>query len=306
MKFKTVLKQVSGEYTRDGVTIPRTRNEEVSMPVLPRNWQDIALKGAVGVVVGLTLAAIAWSTWSIGDLLGGGIGFVVAVVFDIGWAIALVLEYLSRYDKRKRVFPERLGWALLVVTMMAIGWHGLAMGSWPMAVVGAFVSFFAKILWIGVMKHVNAELSEDDQAWLTHQVSEAQTKAAVAQVRRATARIETRATMEILAMERELNDVREAFGLPATGSELVVAEEVESFESAPTALELPAPSLADMGKSDAIKFVRKARPELEATEIVDLLAEHEVETTTDYVNRILAKASKPELDNVVSIEKSLG
>lgn len=294
MKFKTIKREVAGEYTRDGVTIPRTRTEFAEVPALPRDWQAIALRGAVITVLGLTLVSIAWSTYSIGELLGGGIGYATAVMFDVGWGMALVLGYLARYDQRKREFPDRLGWVLLALTMGAIFWHGWERDSIPMAVVGASVSLFAKILWIAVMKHVNADLSDDDQAFLAHQVSAAQTKAAIAQVRRQTARIETKAMIEMLAMENEVNGVRTAFGLDVQVAQ-IEAEEAPAIE---------APALADMGKREAIRFVRKQKPELEYAEIADFLAGEDVEVTTAYVKATL-EPKKPEAKNVIDLKRTV-
>jgi hypothetical protein len=151
-----------------------------------------------------------------------------------------------------------------------------------MAIVGALVSFFAKILWLGVMKHVNAELSEDDLAWIAELTSQANTGAAVAIARRTAARSETSATMQLLAMEAELNRVRDAFGLQDRGP--VVAELVpEKHTEDP-----PAPSLADMGAPFAIRYVRSNFPEMDEDELSDYLNRHGVATTPLEVRRVLA------------------
>src|SRR4029079_8428194 len=121
---------------------------DVRMPVLPRNWDRIATRGVVGLVVTLTLAAIVWSTWSIGELLNGGPGYLAAAVFDLAWAVCLTLTYLARFDQEKEKFPNALGWWLLAATMGLIFWHGMTLHSVGMAVGGAAVSLFAKVLWL--------------------------------------------------------------------------------------------------------------------------------------------------------------
>lgn len=272
MRLKTNSRATNGTYTRDGITVPRPSTP----PPLPLDWQMIGLRAAIGLVVVLTTVAIVWSTYSIGTLLGGGVGFAAGIVFDASWFVVLVLEYLSRYDAKKREFPKRLGWALLVITMVAIAWEGIDRDAWGMAIIGAMVSFVAKILWYGIMDHVNADLSPDDEAWISAVTSDVQTKAAIAQVRRTAARAETRATKQLLAMERELADVRAAYGTPETA---------ETIEPSPA---ISAPALTDMPAPYAIRFAASQRPELTADDLAELLADQGVDTTPDEVRQILS------------------
>ena len=219
MKFKTVLEKGTRTIERDGIAVEVTEDQERKVPVLPRDWSAVAVRAAVTLVMTLTVASVAWSTYSIGSLLGGGVGFIAAAVFDLGWAVCLILEWLARYLPAKRVLPRRLGWALLVATMGAIWWHGWAADSIPLATVGAAVSAFAKVLWLGVMKHIDRELTPDDAAWVAARISEANAKAAVADATRNATRMEQRATLERLAMQREQAEMRDAFGIgeaPAT------------------------------------------------------------------------------------------
>lgn len=304
MKLTTKIKQVPGEHTRDGITVPVTRNVVTQMPALPRDLQLYALRATIGIIAILAIVAIIWSTWSIGSLLGGGIGFLVAVVFDVGWIVATLLEYLSRYDEAKRKFPTVLGWILLAVTMIAIGWHGIAEGSIAMAVVGAFVSFFAKVLLIGAMKHVNADLTTEDKQWIAHQTSAAQAKAAIAQVRRQTARIEQAAALELLAMERARVDAAEAYGL-SYETETVDAEIVTS----PSRPVLNGPTIADMAKADAIRFVMNQLPEAGNKELAEVLQGEGVDVTSTYVKTILDKTvqdrgiERDDDTNVIALRK---
>lgn len=300
MRFRRQTTEVPGHYTRDGITVPVTRPVTVKVPVFPKNWNLIALKATVTIVIGLTVLVVLWSTWSIGSLLGGGIGYAVAVIFDVGWAVALLLEYLSRYDESKRRFPQRLGWLLLVATMGAIFWHGITLRSVPMAVVGAAVSFFAKILWHGVMKHVNVTLAGDHKAWVAKVTADAQAEAAIAQIRRQTARTTQLAALELLAMEREKAAIAEAYGLPVAGSQEDVAAATEVVQ-----VDLETPTLADMRKADAIRFVADRHPELSAAEITDVLDDHGVSTNVAYVRQAISRMAGDDTQetNVVSIAK---
>lgn len=214
MKFRSKTEKYTEPYTRDGKTVQVPRTREVPEPVMPRNWDRIAVRVVVGLVVTLTGAAITWSTWSIGELLHGGPGYLAAGVFDLAWGVCILLTYLGRFDAEKREFSDRLGWALLIATMGLIFWHGMERGSVGMAVGGAAVSLFAKVLWLGVMKHTNRELSPEDQAWVKGEISSANAKMAVADARRQAAQIEQRAALQLLAMERERAAVADAFGLP--------------------------------------------------------------------------------------------
>jgi hypothetical protein len=210
MRYRTQRHQVETSNTPDGstVTVPR----DVQVPAMPRDWDVRAVRTAVGMVLTLTTIAVVWSTWSIGSLLNGGVGYGAASVFDMAWAITLILEWLSRYDREKRRFPRILGWALLLVTMGAIFWHGLIAGSVALAVVGAAVSMFAKVLWLGVMKHIDADLSAEDTAWIKARISAANAKLAVAGVNRQVARMENRAALELMALEADRADMAYALG----------------------------------------------------------------------------------------------
>lgn len=289
MKFKIERRPIRGEYNEDG----STRVEEIRTPVLPRDWRRSALRAVLGTAVALTAIAITWSTWSIGSLLSGPddhIGYLAALIFDLGWITLLLLEYLARYDEERRRLPQRLGWGMLVVTMVAIGWHGIEQEqSIAMGVIGAAVSLFSKLLWIAIAQHTTAKLTDRDRDRIAEARSAAFTEAAIAEVMRETEGIKQRAMLEHLAREAERRQVAEAFGLEAPAvEELAPAEQ----DQEPTAL--PAPSLADMGKSEAIRYVQRHRPELAPAEIADVLAEYGVETNAQYVAQALARGKKAE------------
>lgn len=277
--MRSALNSLTGHrtYTRAGITVTRP----VDLPPLPRDWQMIGLRFAIVLAIGMMGVAIVWSTYSIGTLLGGGIGFAAAVVFDVSWIIVLVLEYLSRFDEEKRRFPQVLGWGLLGVTMAAIAWEGMAREprAWGLAIFGAMVSLVAKVLSLAVMEHVNVRLSPDDRAWIKKVTSDVQTQAVIAQVRRTAARDEVRATKQLLAMERELDMVRAAYGLP---------EPVEIEETIEPAPSIAPPALTDMPPAYAIRYVASQRPELDTIDLAGLLADQGVDTTPDEVRQILS------------------
>ncbi|MGI5197119.1 hypothetical protein ACQEVY_26410 [Streptomyces sp. CA-288835] len=219
MKLRTENRTRQVPHTIDGVTHDVPEHYAVALPVLPRDWDRVALRAAASLVLALTLISVIWSTYSIGVLLGRGIGFAAAVVFDLAWMVNILLEWLSRFDPAKRGFSKRLGWALLAATMGAILWHGLSLGSPALGVVGAAVSLFAKTLWFGVMRFIDRDLSEADAAWVQQEMSRANAALAVADVRRQVARAEDRAAAELVAAEqirtRFSNSPHRVFASPA-------------------------------------------------------------------------------------------
>ncbi|MFF4484705.1 hypothetical protein ACFY1A_48260 [Streptomyces sp. NPDC001520] len=210
MKFKTETRHRMVPREIDGVTNMVRQPYTVPVPVVPRDWDVIAIRAAVGLVLTLTAAAVVWSTVSIGDLLGGGVvGLAAAAVFDLAWAVNVLMEYLARFDPKKRTFAKILGWVLLPATMGALFWHGFNADNIALAVVGAGVSLVAKVLWLGVMRFIDRDLSPEDQAWVEAEVSKANAKLAVGGVRRMAARADARAAAELMAAERIRSQVAE-------------------------------------------------------------------------------------------------
>lgn len=214
MKFRTQTRTKLVDFTLDGRTHQVRETYEEKIPVLPRDWDALATKVGVGLVGVLTLISVVWSTVGIGQLLGGGVGFLAALLFDISWAVCLILEWKSRFNSKKRAFPRNLGWILLGVTMAFIGWHGFVKGNIPLAVVGACVSLFAKVLWLGIMKHVDRELDPDHQQWVNKVISEANARLAVAQVLRQVALAEDQAVALKLAIEASRSGIVAAEQVP--------------------------------------------------------------------------------------------
>ncbi|WP_369361233.1 hypothetical protein [Streptomyces sp. cg2] len=217
MKFRTRTEYQTEPrtVTVDGKSHTRMAAVPVQVPQLPRDWDQIALRAVVAVVMALTTVAVAWSTYSIGAVLQGGIGYLAASVFDAAWIVNILLEYLGRFDPKKRKRNKCFGWALLAATMGAILWHGLLAHSIALGIVGAAVSLFAKMLWLSIMTYINKDLSEDHQAWVKEETSEAHAKIALSQVRRASAKAEAYAAAELLAAERIRNQYAAAPATPA-------------------------------------------------------------------------------------------
>jgi hypothetical protein len=96
----------------------------------------------------LSLASLAWTTWSLVDLLGTGwIGFTVAAGSDIVWGSVIIAEARGlRIAGRTWVVPA-LGWGTLVIVAVFLASHGIVRDSIAMAAAGPFLPFGAKVVW---------------------------------------------------------------------------------------------------------------------------------------------------------------
>ncbi|MFI5673049.1 protein transporter Sec31, partial [Streptomyces sp. NPDC051704] len=183
MKFINEIRHQLVDRTIDGTTNQVSEPYTVRVPKVPVDKDRLALIGVGGLVLALTLVAIVWSTYSIGQLLGGGPGYAAGTVFDVAWLSVLLLEWLARFDPAKREFPRKVGWALALVASGAIFLEGQLAGGWQMALVGAAVSIVAKVLWWAVFKHIDKDLSPADSQWVAAEMSKANAKLAIAGVR---------------------------------------------------------------------------------------------------------------------------
>lgn len=167
MRTRIITRQVPGTHTINGITEPVMREERVTVPAPPRDWDAIALRAVTGVVVILTLISVIWSTVSIAHLLGGGwAATLAAVVFDAAWITNLGMAYLVRHDPDRRAAVDRSGWVLVTVTVTAIGVEGWQTGGTAPACAGSAVSLIAKGLWRELDRATRTALADDDRQWL--------------------------------------------------------------------------------------------------------------------------------------------
>ncbi|RST13473.1 hypothetical protein [Streptomyces sp. WAC05950] len=229
MKFLTETRTRLVPRTIDGTTHDVPEPYTVRTPKVPMDKDRLALMGVSGLVLTLTLVAIVWSTYSIGQLLGGGPGYAAGAVFDVAWLSVLLLEWLARFDPAKREFPRKVGWALALVAAGAIYLEGQLAGGWQMALVGAAVSIVAKVLWWAVFKHIDKDLAPGDAAWVAAEMSKANAKLAIAGARRQAAKAEVAARLELLAAERDLNELAGLDHFPGAGK-VITAEQVREHD----------------------------------------------------------------------------
>ena len=97
----------------------------------------------------LSLASLAWTTWSLVDLLGTGlIGVTVATGADIIWGSVIIAEARGlRVANRAWVVPT-FGWITLLIVAAFLAMHGMQRESLAMAAAGPFLPFGAKAVWV--------------------------------------------------------------------------------------------------------------------------------------------------------------
>lgn len=155
-------------------------------PRLPLNL-DFALRRTLfTLAILMTIAAIIWGTVAIGSMLAllapEWAAYLVAGVFDAGWAACLIAEWILRNDSTRAALPRNAGVAMLVVSMAAIVIHGSLSGDWGWAVgiVGALVSAAAKGVWAIGMHTIRIKLDPKYEAYLRALQQQAGTEMALA------------------------------------------------------------------------------------------------------------------------------
>lgn len=141
-------------------------------PRLPFNLDSLLRKGLFATAILMTIGAIVWGTVAIGSMLAllapEWAAYLVAGVFDAGWAACLIAEWLLRYDHKRAALPRKAGVGMLVVSMAAIVLHGAFSGSWGwvVGIIGALVSAAAKGVWAIGMHTIRIKLDPKYEAYL--------------------------------------------------------------------------------------------------------------------------------------------
>jgi hypothetical protein len=175
------------------------------IPRLPLNL-DATLRRALFTLAALmTTGAIIWGTVAIGSMLTllapPWAAYLVAGVFDAGWAGCLIAEWLLRYDSKRSELPRQAGFAMLTVSMAAITVHGIIAGAWAIGIVGALVSAAAKGVWAIGMHTIRIQLDPRHEAYLRALQQQSGTELALALGERDRLLTENRTVSLKLALE---------------------------------------------------------------------------------------------------------
>jgi hypothetical protein len=153
---------------------------------LPFNLDSVLRRALFTVAVAMTAVAIVWGTVAIGGMLAllapAWAAYLVAGVFDAGWAACLIAEWILRYDSKRAGTPRNAGVAMLAVSMAAIVTHGAFAGPWGwiVGIVGALVSAAAKGVWAIGMHTIRIRLDPKYEAYLRTLQQQAGTEQALA------------------------------------------------------------------------------------------------------------------------------
>ncbi|MFF6866660.1 hypothetical protein [Streptomyces ardesiacus] len=273
----------------------------------------------------LSLASLAWTTWSLVDLLGTGlIGVTVAAGADIIWGSVIIAEARGLRVAHKPWAVPAFGWAALLVVAGFLAWHGIATGSPAMAAAGPFLPLGAKAVWVLALADMRdpAALTHDELHSLAEmergmKLEEEQHRI---EMRRRTMHSElvmrevsTDFDIEVMRQDRarELQRRRPlelaAAPTPVQRTE-AVGETADQTDDAPeprvplTPAETPritreAPLMRDseplplqgVSKAEAVRIVRAAEPTASAPQIVKRLAQQGIEADAGYVRTVLSR-----------------
>ncbi|SDL33385.1 hypothetical protein [Streptomyces indicus] len=281
-RTRTVTTVINGE--------PRETPEtyHVYVPVPPRDFDRALLVGVTSVAVAVTALSVAWSTASIGDLLGtvviSVIAYGAAAVFDAAWITCIAIEWLDRYDQARAKGARTAGGWALAVAVAAIVAHGWIRGSFVIGCVGGAVSLIAKGLWVVVMRHFAVPLGEGPRAWLRQRREEIAAERAI--------------SAEVQRLDGARAYHAAVYGSTAATAQQLVAPQGRSEDkprSAPReAGELLASEFADMIPTKAIRVVHESRPDLTPAELADVLRQYGQNVTELDVELVLGVARPTE------------
>lgn len=151
---------------------------------LPFNLDAALRRILFAFAIVMTIGAIVWGTVAIGGMLSmlapAWAAYLVAGVFDAGWAACLIAEWILRYDSKRAALPQQVGLAMLAVSIAAIILHGHRDDALLVGIVGALVSAAAKGVWFIGMHTIRIKLEPKYEAYLDAQRQKAGTEMALA------------------------------------------------------------------------------------------------------------------------------
>ncbi|WP_225825624.1 protein transporter Sec31 [Streptomyces naphthomycinicus] len=205
MKTERIPRTRTVPHTVDGETEYIEETEYDEAPAAPRDWDQIARIAVTVMAVVLLLAAVSWSTASIGSLLSritvAAAAYSAASAFDLLWIMATVARWLLRTDPVRVQAAIRFGRVALAVAMAAIIADGYASGELVIGAVGACVSALAKGGTELAMLVHDKPLDPRTQQWLNKRRARLNAQLGLLPVRRELARGEAALSAERRRLE---------------------------------------------------------------------------------------------------------
>jgi hypothetical protein len=193
--------------TVHGLDVEYDVPDTTPIPRIPFNLDSLLRRALFTVAIAMTIGAIVWGTVAIGSMLTllapPWAAYLVAGVFDAGWAACLIAEWILRSDSKRAEAPRTAGVALLIVSMAAIITHGALSGPWGwiVGIVGALVSAAAKGVWAIGMHTIRIKLDPKYEAYLRARQQQVGTEQALALGERDLALTQARTVKLRLALE---------------------------------------------------------------------------------------------------------
>ncbi|WP_106518178.1 hypothetical protein, partial [Streptomyces sp. 111WW2] len=209
-RWRTVATVIDG--------VPSTHEEpyEVDVPIPPKDWDDVIVRGVTGLAVVVTAFAFVGTSASVGGLLDRTLPAVIAyglgLVYTATWLGCLGLEWVEGRIDPKRARPARwAGWATLVISMGAVYVYGHNLGQPWAGAAGACIDLWAKSLWKLLMRRHQVRLPRGVANWVLDQEQKAAGRTLVA---RALNRLDQRAAYERAVGGREYQAAQAALTAP--------------------------------------------------------------------------------------------
>ncbi|MDX5569792.1 hypothetical protein PYK79_49890 [Streptomyces sp. ID05-04B] len=262
--------------TVNGVDVEYTVPDDTPVIRLPFNLDTLLRRALFTLAITMTIGAIIWGTVAIGGMLTllapPWAAYLVAGVFDAGWAACLIAEWILRYDSKRATIPRNVGIGMLAVSMAAIITHGSLAGSWGwiVGIVGALVSAAAKGVWAIGMHTIRIRLDPKYEAYLRARQQQAGTELALALGDRD----------QLLATDRTVK-LRLALEARRSGAETIVDQITNQQQSTPVqavepAADLPVDQIEPVAEPTVVHAVqavqtgpdRPAHPDEQVTELL--------------------------------------
>ncbi|WP_055589336.1 hypothetical protein, partial [Peterkaempfera griseoplana] len=213
----------------------RMVRETYTVPAPPRDWDQIVLNAVTVIAVIVLAASVAWTTASVGDLLGhavlAAIAYGAASAFDLVWIGCMAVEWLARYEPAQARTPQVAGIVALLLSMTAVAVHGWWLLHSPaVGLIGAGVSLLAKGLWTVVLRHTARPLDDRTRQWFELELGELNVELGALPLKRRAAR-----GRALLAAEQQALGVTLSDGVSDTPVTVVTTPVPPAVPAAPVA-----------------------------------------------------------------------
>ncbi|MXM66773.1 hypothetical protein GR925_25910 [Streptomyces sp. HUCO-GS316] len=174
VKYRKVSRDREETTVIDGIPSTRTVTEDTWVPVPPRDWDEVILRGVTAVTLLVIVLAMTATTASVGGLLGHlipePVAYMGGVIFSLSWLTCMAVEWLqTRSSTGGAVVPRVAGWVALLLSMTAAATYGHTRDQMAAGVIGAMVDLLAKGLATLVIGLYRVELSPGVAHWFAEQ-----------------------------------------------------------------------------------------------------------------------------------------